>query len=187
MRKVRRSGRIALFTIAVVALAILFVRVDAPSWGEPPAARLLPELPAYRQVEGQSITTYVGTLAQGGAILAGQPQLAATVAVLDSVIGCLQETGGMRARVYSHSQRPLEAGAIVIGDMSRLKDTGPILKCTAPAVLELETPGRSDVEPCIASYPLLKNGVEFQIVYVASNYSTCRDFCRALESCAVHL
>ena len=183
MKKANRSGRIVLYLFGAAVLALLLAKVDAPDWGAPPAAELLPELPAYRHVEGQTITVYIGALAKGGAILAGQPQLAATVAVVDTAIGCLQETGGVRARVYSHAERPFEAGGIVVVDVSRLDESGPLLECIASAALELEGPGRKDTKPCVAAYTLQKNGAEFQIVYAGSTHSTCRDFCLALEGC----
>lgn len=187
MNKTSRIKRIILFFLAAAALALLFVRMERPSSAEPPAARLLPDLPAYRQVEGQTITAYIGALSEGAAILTGQPQLAVTVGALDRVVGCYQEVGGVRARVYSHAERPLEAGLVAVVDETQLNDPENLFRCVTPAALNLEGAEGTVIEPCTAAYTLIREEGVFHIIYAASTYSTCRDFCSNLERCEVHL
>jgi hypothetical protein len=185
--KTRRALRFILFLMAAAALGLLFIDDLRPAAEEPPAARLLPDLVDYRQVEGQTITAYVGALGEGAALLAGQPQLALTVGVVDGIAGCYQEVGGVRARVYSHAERPLEAGVVAVVDQARLTDPENLFRCVTPTALELEGLGETVIEPCTAAFTLTRPEGVFHVIYAASTYATCRDFCAALEGCAVHV
>ena len=176
-----------IFLLALLALGMLFVDDLRPGGGEPPAARLLPALPAYRQIEGQTITTYIGALSEGAALLAGQPQLALTVGALDGVIDCYQEVGGVRARVYSHAERPLEAGLVAIVDEAQINDPDNLFRCVTPAALSLEGPEGTVIEPCAAALTIVNDEGTFYAVYAGSTYATCHDFCSSLAGCQVHL
>jgi hypothetical protein len=184
--RLRRLARAVIFLLALLALGLLFVDELRPPEGEPPAARLLPNLPAYRQVEGQTITAYVGALSEGAALLAGQPQLALTVGVLDGVIDCYQEVGGVRARVYSHAEQPLAAGLVAIVDEARINDPDNLFRCVTPAALSLEGTEEIVIEPCAATLTLVNDEGTFYVVYAGSTFNTCRDFCSALAGCQVH-
>lgn len=182
----RRTIRFIIFLLAAAALALLYTNRWRPGATDPPAARLLPDLPAYRQVEGQTITAYIGALSEGAALLAGQPQLAVTIGVVDQVIGCYQDVGGVRARIYSHGARPLEAGVVAVADEAVLNDPDVLFHCITPAALSLEDPTEMLIEPCAAAYTLVNENGTFYIIYAATNYSVCRDFCSALEGCTTH-
>lgn len=184
--RVKRIGRIVLFLLAVVALTSMLWDDYQRDDTEPPAARLLPDLEAYRQIEGQTITTYIGALSEGAALLSGQPQLAVTIGVLDQMADCYQEVGGVRARVYSRSANPLQAGLVAIVDESIVNDPDTLFRCVTPAALNLEETGEAFIEPCTAAYTLVTEDGDFHIVYAASDYSVCLDFCSSLAGCAVH-
>lgn len=181
----KRVTRIILFILAAVALALLFFNNVQPGGGDTPAARLLPDMPGYRTVEGQSITGYIGALGEGAALLSGQPQAAVTIAALDTVIGCYQEVGGVRARVYSHAERPLDAGVVAVVDESRMNDPEILFQCVTPAAFDLIGPETAGFEPCSAAYTLVEDEGTFYIIYAGSNTSTCSDFCNRLEGCSV--
>lgn len=183
----RRFLRAAIFVLAALALTLLFFEDIRPGNGEPPAAQLLPDLPAYRQVEGQAITAYVGALSEGAALLAGQPQLAITIGALDQMIGCYQEIGGVRARVYSHAERPLAAGLVAVVDEARLNDPDNLFRCVTPAALNLEGGAGEFIEPCTGAFTLERDEGTFHVVYAASDYAVCRDFCEAIAGCSVHV
>ncbi len=186
VRRPRRFLRAFIFLLAASALTLLFVDDLRRPTSEPPAAQLLPDLPAYRQVEGQTITDYLGALGEGAALLAGQPQLAVTIGAVDGVAGCYQEIGGVRARLYSHAERPLEAGLVAVVDAAQLNDPDNFFRCVTPAGLNLES-GEDGPQPCVAAYTLTRDDGTFQILYAGSAYSVCRDFCAALETCQVHV
>lgn len=183
----RRFLRAAIFVLAALALTLLFFEDIRPGNGEPPAAQLLPDLPAYRQVEGQAITAYVGTLSEGAALLAGQPQLAITIGALDQMIGCYQEIGGVRARVYSHAERPLAAGLVAVVDETQLNDPDNLFRCVTPAALNLEGSAGEFIEPCTGAFTLERDEGTFHVVYAASDYAVCRDFCVAIAGCSTHV
>ncbi len=138
-------------------------------------------------MEGQTITTYVSALSEGAALLlAGQPHLAATIGALDQVIGCYQDIGGVRARVYSHVDRPLDAGLVAVIDESTLNDPENLFRCVTPATLDLEGVDEIVIEPCTAAYTLNREDGAFHIIYAASSYAVCRDFCASLDQCVAH-
>ena len=139
----------------------------------------------YEQLDAE-LYAAVAALSEGAALLAGQPQLALTVGTLDGVIDCYQEVGGVRARVYSHAERPLEAGLVAIVDEVRINDPDNLFRCVTPAALSLEGAEEMVIEPCAAAFTLVNEDGTFYVVYAASTYTTCRDFCTALEDCAVH-
>ena len=182
----KRVSRASIFILTVAVLAILLIDDFQRGTTEPPAARLLPDLPAYRQVEGQTITGYIGALAEGAALLAGQPHLAVTVGALDQAVDCYQEIGGVRARVYSHAERPLEAGLVAVVDEARLNDPDSLFRCVTPAALGLQGGEELVIEPCTAAFTVVNEEGTFYIIYAASSYSVCRDFCESLEGCAIH-
>jgi hypothetical protein len=182
----KRVARIIIFILAAAALALLFVKNYRPGGGDTPAAQLLPVLPAYRTVEGQTITGYIGALSEGAALLTGNPQAALTIGALDSVVGCYQEVGGVRARVYSHAERPLEAGLVAVVDESVVNDPDTLFRCVTPTALGLESIQGQFPEPCTAAYTLVREDGTFHVVYAAANVSTCRDFCGRLEGCEAH-
>jgi hypothetical protein len=183
----KRLARIIIFVLAAAALALLFIKSYQPGGGDTPAARLLPDLPAYRTVEGQNITGYIGALSEGAALLAGQPQAALTIAALDNVIDCYQEVGGVRARVYSHAERPLEAGIVAVVDEARVNDPDIFFRCVTSVSLGIESVEGNFPEPCTAAYTLVREDGTFYILYAASTLATCRDFCSQLEGCEVHV
>ncbi len=162
-----------------------------PTPAVPPAAEMLPDLPDYTIVEGQTLTEYLGTLSEGAALLAGRPDLAALALGVDKFIGCYQDVGAVRARVYSNKENPLSAGAVAIADRDALLDPKNLFACLQPVV---ETDDASAqgvaIEPCSASYTLTRdNGAvsaEFYILYAGTTQETCHAFCAQLEGCTAH-
>ena len=155
---------------------------------EPPAGGMLPSLSGYNVVEGEQLTDYLGKQAGGAALLAGQPELAAAIVVVDHIIGCYQDVGAVQARLYSDQGAPLSAGAVAIADRNELIDPQNLFKCVVPAI-----PAGADaqagvpaIEPCTASYTLERDNNEFYIVYAGTTEEICRAFCTALEGCTAH-
>ena len=159
--------------------------VVSPPPAEPPAAAMLPDLPGYTVVEGQTLTDYLSTAAGGGALLAGQPELAAVVAVVDEIGGCYQEVGAARARLYSKVEDPLTAGAVAIADRNELLDPANFLRCALPQFRPQEQEAAA-VEPCAASYTLEQEDNEFYIAYAGTRPEICRAFCTRLPACTAH-
>lgn len=184
----KKSAIILIVLVTITGLALLQGCDNEPD-GPPPAAEMLPVLPGYNHVEGQTITTYVSTLAGGAALLAGQPQLTATVAVVDHIIGCYQDVGAVRARVYSQVEQPLAAGAIAIGDRNLLSDPTNLFQCVLPATLDAvpTAPEGIEVQPCTANYTITRDDNEFYIIYAGTTPEVCAAFCENLEGCVAHI
>lgn len=151
---------------------------------EPPAAAMMPQLEGYNTVEGQTLTSYIGKLSGGTLLLSGDPQLAVLLTAVDKIVGCYQQIGAVRARVYSNQANPLSAGTVAIADKKTLLDPVNLFKCVAPNV----GPGAQSVkiEPCSANYTLKKSDNEFHILYAGTTTEICRAFCSNLEGCTAH-
>lgn len=153
----------------------------------PPAAEMLPDLPDHTVVEGQTLTEYLGSLAEGASLLAGRPDLAALALGVDKFIGCYQDVGAVQARVYSNKENPLSAGAVAIADRNALLDPRNLLACLKPTVESGEAGIQSfAIEPCSASYTLTQEDNEFYILYAGTTQEICQAFCAQLEGCTAH-
>jgi len=149
---------------------------------EPPAAALLPKLSGYTTVEGQTLTSFIGTLSGGAALLAGQPELAAALAAVDGIVSCYQQVGAVRARVYSNQAAPLTAGTVAVADHNVLTDPVNLFRCVAPNVFTQQ----QKIQLCSASYTLPREGNEFYILYAGTTLEMCQTFCSHLEGCTAH-
>jgi hypothetical protein len=184
--------RLRVQLVCVIALAMLVSGCDVlPDFGGatpvPPAVEMLPDLPDYNVVEGQTLTDHITALSGGAAMLAGQPELAAAILAVDQVVGCYQEVGAVRARVYSHREQPLSAGAVAIADRNALTDPINLFKCVVPTVLDSASAEEaSTIQPCSASYTLERDDNEFYIVYAGTTEEICHTFCANLEGCTAH-
>jgi len=180
---------IILIVFLTITSLVLLQGCNQEPDGPPPAAEMLPNLSGYNQVEGQTITSYVSTLAGGATLLAGQPHLTAAVAVVDHIIGCYQDVGAVRARVYSQVEQPLAAGAIAIGDRNEISDPGNLFRCVLPATLDAIPTGPEgiEVEPCTANYVITHEDNEFYVIYAGTTPEVCQAFCENLEGCVAHI
>jgi hypothetical protein len=174
--------------LCVAALVALLSGCDVQPSVEPPAAEMLPDLPGYDVVEGQLLTEYISKLGEGAALLAGQPELAAAVLAVDQIIGCYQDVGAARARVYSDEEMPLSAGAVAIADRNALADPTNLFRCVAPIMLELAEADEPSlqIQPCWAKYTLSRDDNEFYIIYAGTTEEICHAFCAELEGCTAH-
>jgi hypothetical protein len=152
----------------------------------PPAEELLPDLQGYSTVEGERLTDYISKLSGGAALLAGQPELALAIGAVDQVIGCYQEVGAVKARVYSDQDAPLSAGIVAIGDRNELLDPKNLFNCVAPAIPDGGQPDMPPIQMCSANYTLVHDDNEFYIIYAGSTEEICTTFCAALAGCDAH-
>ncbi len=173
--------------VGVFTLVTLLSGCDIVSGllGEPtemPVPDMMPDLPDYTTVEGELLTEYISNLSEGAALLAAQPELVAAIAGVDQVIGCYQEIGVARARIYSSKDNPLSSGVVAIADRNALLDPVNLFKC---AQLQKDTVGRQSItiEPCVKTYTLEKDGNAFYILYAGTTPDICQTFCDNLEGC----
>ena len=145
---------------------------------------MLPTLSGYNEVEGQTLTGYIGKLSGGASLLTGQPELAAAFTAVDAIVGCYQQVGAVRARLYSNQASPLSAGAVAIADRNALLDPANLFRCVH------RTSGFSaqtvKIQPCKANYTLTRDGNEFYILYAGTTLEICQAFCANLEGCTAH-
>lgn len=182
--KVRR-GRITSLLIFAALAVILAGRFN---WrgDPPPAAGILPALPQYRSVDGQNVTAYLGSLAGGAALLAGQPELALKIAAVDRAISCYQEVGAVRARVYSHGEYPLLAGFVAVADGEVVSDPNTLFSCVAADRIG-EGPATEGDSPglCGGYFSVSREDGSFYVIYGGSAGSVCRDLCGAISDCVL--
>lgn len=169
--------------VAVIMLLMVAVACDVLNRSTGEAASLLPVLPGYHTVEGESFTdalTTIGVMAT----LAGQPELGAPIATVSGVVSCYQEAGAVNARVYSDENEPRNSGVVAVGDRNALLNPLTFLQCvpgSSSRALESAT-----IEPCSHSYTLIRDGNEFYIIYAGLTPDVCQTFCSNLEGCTAH-
>ena len=145
---------------------------------------MLPKLSGYNEVEGQTLTSYIGKLSGGAALLTGQPELAATLTAVDAIVGCYQQVGAVRARLYSNQASPLSAGTVAIADRNALLDPANLFRCVRPNIgFQAQS---VKIQPCAANYTLSRDGDEFYILYAGTTLEICQAFCANLEGCTAH-
>jgi len=157
-----------------------------PAPAEPPAAQLLPDLPGYKVIEGQQLSDYIAQIADAEMLQEESPNLAELVAKVDGVIGCYQEVGAARARIYSNEAQPWSVGAIAIADRNAMLSPANLFKCAGGGEQpQLQSQAAvPTIEPCSATYTLPRDDNEFYILYVGTTSEICRDFCANLEGCS---
>lgn len=180
MKRLLRAG---LWVLAITIFGSLMIDRYRSASELPPAQTIMPELPAYHQIEGRPILNYVGALAQGGALLAGQPQLAAAAGAVDRAVSCFNDVGAVRARGYSLREQPLAAGAIAVADLDELSDPATLAQCLAPDLLSLESAEPLVIQTCSGSYNFDHDGRTMMVLYMATVEPVCADFCASLPGC----
>jgi hypothetical protein len=175
-------------TVFVLMFMLLFVLIGCNLMGGSDgeageAAELLPDLPGYNTVEGESFTDALTTLGVM-ATLAGQPELGAPIATVSSVVSCYQEAGAVSARVYSDQAEPRNSGVVAVADRNALLNPLTFLQCVSPGIGDRSAQSVA-IEPCTHSYTLARNGNEFYILYAGLTPNVCQAFCANLEGCTV--
>lgn len=179
-----KTGIRLLLLLGVLASACSLV--GSQPTGTPPVVQMMPDLPGYRVVEGQTIQEYIATLAEGGTLLTGHPELAALIGRVDGVFSCYQEAGAVDARIYSDESFPLSSGAVAIADRNRMADPQTLWRCVGGQMVPFSTTAEPRLEPCSHSYTLYKDDNEFYIIYLGTTQEICHAFCENLEDCTKH-
>jgi len=152
--------------------------------GTPPVVQLMPNLVGFKVIEGQAVQEYIANLAEGGALLAANPQMVLLIQRVDSAMACYQKAGALSARVFVDEDYPLSSGAIAIADRNRLADPTVLFSCVGGQISPFSAqPGLS---PCSHSYTLQRDNNEFYILYVGTTQEICQAFCQNLEGCSGH-
>ena len=174
------------FTLVMVGLlgALLAQRIKLQATNVP-VPSMLPDLPDYRQIEGDSLIAYVGALGEGAALLGAQPQLAAGIAAIDQVFSCYQDLGAVQSRLYSHRQRPLSAGAVAVVDLDTLLDPQTLLACAGPELLSQESTASASGPACLSTYAFSNEDGRFRILVAGSTDSVCYDLCSQMSGCSI--
>lgn len=180
-----KRGRVASIFIF---LALAVILAGQFNWRDrtPPAADILPVLPQYRSVDGQNVTGYLGSLAGGAALLAGQPELALKIAAVDQAVDCYQEVGAVRGRVYSHGEYPLLAGFVAVADGTLLTDPNTFLACVGADRMGQGPATSGDIAgPCAGYFTVAREDGTFYVIYGGSVDSVCHDLCGGMQGCVL--
>jgi len=171
-------------TLAVIMVSIAFAIAACNSGTPGSAAKLLPNLPNLpniKVVEGKTITEYIGGLAEGKTLLAGNPILAGAIKLAEGAIKCYQDIGAVAVRVYSDETNPLSSGMVAIVDRKAVTDLGNAVKCLTGGDQQAGSQGL--VQICARTYTLKKDDNEFFIAYLATTDTLCQAICDGLEGC----
>ena len=154
---------------------------------------MIPDVQNTDIITGQTITDFIGKLADGKSLLAANPQLAATIHFAENVVNCYQAIGGVALRMYSDRSFPLSAGMVVVVDKTTVTDVANLAFCLNQGRAILSEPGSAQpvIQPCSTSYNWTKkdaanNDHDLFIAYVASTPDMCHAFCSRLDGCTAH-
>jgi hypothetical protein len=156
--------------------------VSSQPTGTPPVVQLMPDLPGYRVIEGEAVQDYIAKLADGAALLSGNPEMIVLIEKVDGVIACYQEAGAVNFRIFSREDFPLSSGAIAIVDRNRLTDPATLFRCVGGEMII--TADELTLDPCAHSYTLERDDNAFHIIYVGTTREICQTFCENLEGCS---
>ncbi len=188
------SALLVALSVALTACALPGLPTeDAPpdQATQPPAAQLLPELPGYKIIEGQTLTDAIGKTADAELLQKESPNLAELLTKVDGVIACYQEVGAARARIYSNIEKPWSVGAIAVTDRNAMLSPANLFKCVGgsggdqPQTMA-QSAAAPSIEPCSATYTLSRDDNQFYILYVGTTAEICQDFCANLQDCTAH-
>ena len=176
--RLRSVTTAALVMISAVACSLF----DGKPTGTPAVVQLMPDLPGYQVIEGEAVQEYIVGLADGAALLTGNPQMVLLIQKVDSAIGCYQEAGAVSVRIYSDEDFALSSGAIAIADRNRLTDPATLFRCIGGRIVPFSA--QPTLNPCTHSYTLERDDNEFFVVYVGTTQEICQAFCSELEGCS---
>jgi hypothetical protein len=162
--------------------AVLVLSACQPKQGS--AKDLLPEVPNTTVVEGQTVSQFVAKLADGAALVAGNPELIPVIQRIETSAVCYQNVGAVALRTYTDKTFPLYAGVVAIVDRNALTNPANFLNCVVKPQSRAEA-ATPTLEPCAKSYTLKKDDNEFYIAYIATTQQMCETFCSKLEGCAI--
>jgi hypothetical protein len=170
---------VATISLLVVLLLTIFSLGGCNFGGgdAPTVIELMPKLPDYNSVKTENVQGYLAGLAEGGALLAGNPELVAIIEVVDTVSLCYQQEEAINVQAYSHKEFPLSAGVVFIGDHNKITDINTLLKC-APL-----TAASPQLQPCMHHYIYEIENNKYYMAYAGSTAEICRDFCDNLAGC----
>ncbi|MEZ4516939.1 MAG: hypothetical protein R3C44_08915 [Chloroflexota bacterium] len=181
----RRLARLVTTLVIISVLAFLLARRTVLQDSEPPVAGILPDLAEYQQVDSQSLSTYIGALAEGAALVAAQPKLAGAIATVDQIAACYQDAGAAQLRLYSHRDRPLSAGVVAVANLEQLLDPETLLACAGPELIGQESAMGEPVLACTETYSLSMDNARYRILLAGTTDSVCHDLCSQLAGCSL--
>jgi hypothetical protein len=177
----RIAKTIRVFTVLLVSIVVLAACGAGASTKEPSAAALLPNMPGYTVTDTVDIQETVAKVLAAGTLGAGQPELTALVAAVNSLADCYQRAGAIQGRTYVSNTNIMNSGVVVIVNRNAITDPTLLLNCALPAGGAGLAP--SLVKPCAKTYTLDKDNNQFYIAYAATNQEVCTAFCSGLEGC----
>ena len=162
--------------------AVMLLTACQPKQGS--AKDMLPDVPNTTVVEGQTITQFLSKLADGAALMAGNPELIPLIQRVETSLNCYQNAGAVAARTYTDKTFPLYAGIVAIVDRNALTNPANFLNCVVKPQPGIQS-FQPKFEPCAKTYTLKKDENEFYIAYIATTPQMCEAFCAKLEGCAI--
>ncbi len=124
-----KGVRFVLLVFLSSALAGACAVVKPEVTGTPQVVQMMPDLSGYKVVEGQTMQGYMATLAEGGTLLSGHPELAALIEAVDGVFECYRESGAVDTRIYSDEAFPLSSGAVAIANRNLMTSPRTLFRC----------------------------------------------------------
>jgi hypothetical protein len=186
--KMKRMMVIGLILIAAAACSQISPLANTvPTTGntasDPSAAQqFLPNLPGYTSFDTANITSAITAAGGSGALITGNPVLAAAIAQIDGMISCYRNVGAVSARVYTENniagviqgQIP-KVGALAVINQDRIVNN--FLSCALGGNARAQGGG---LQPCAGTGSFVANGETLHYIYAASDPALCALFVGAM-------
>lgn len=141
---------------------------------------LMPNINGYTRSQTSNIIDAMTAAGAGGALLSGNPAVAAAVARADTVLDCLEASGTIGANTYVETvQSGLipEAGAVIIINQTRLNQNA--LACFLTAGTESQrgfSAQNIDIRPCAEGGNFTYQSNDYAYAYVGVGDRLCGFF-----------
>jgi len=172
-------------TVWILVVSLMWMAAGCDRLGtQGGAADLLPQVPNTNIIEGQTISQYISSLAEGSALLQQNPVLAGAIRFAEQAATCYQSIGAVALRIYSDSVFPLSSGLVTIVDRNAITDPANFARCLGGD--QQGFTAQMALQVCTHTYTLKKDNNEFYIAYIGTTLEMCQAFCSQLEGCAAN-
>lgn len=179
---IKRVMTFAVLMLALAACSGLSNQTSGSANDPQSAQRLLPTISGFTSTDARNITDALSAVGGSASLVTGNPLIAGAIAEIDSVMSCLQNVGGMAARIYTQNdittllqgQVPV-IGALAVVNEDRVREN--LLACALPGnngAFSAQSAGT--IQPCSGSGTTTVAGDTIHYVYVATNQSLCSTF-----------
>ena len=141
------------------------------------AQDFLPEDSAYNTADTTDITNALAAFEGAAALLTANTDFVLQISFIQETVDCLNKSGGIAARVYSHKTYPEVAGLVLVINRDRLLSLETIRQCLTPDIPLLAE--RPKLKPCADAWEYTDDAT-YYFLYAGTSSLVCDLFAAKL-------